>query len=750
MKYTLFLVLLCAFSSQSIAQTKLMGFSASNAAKQSDWEKQFDAQLNPKNLDTWMQFITSHPHHVGSPQDKANAEYMRDLYKSWGWETNIETYQVLFPTPKTRVLELLGANPYRAKLEEPALKEDKTSGQKSEQLPSYNAFSADGDVTSEIVFVNRGVPSDYEVLDKMGIDVKGKIVIAKYGGSWRGIKPKVAYEHGAIGCIIYSDPADDGYGQGDVYPVGPFRPKDGVQRGSVMDMPVAPGDPLTPFIGATADAKRLDRKDALTLMKIPVLPISYEDALPILKSLGGEVVPPSWRGGLPITYHVGPSTDKVHLQLAFNWDIKPVYDVIAKMKGSEFPDEWIIRGNHHDGWVNGASDPVSGLVAELEEARAIGELVKKGFKPKRTLIYCAWDGEEPSLLGSTEWVEDHQVELKQKAVAYINSDGNGRGFIGAEGSHTFETFFNEVANDVIDPQTGMSIKERRYAKTVVDAYEKDPTHKNATALLGNKYIKLEALGAGSDYSPFNQYLGIASIDLGFGGENSGGEYHSIYDSYDLFTRFKDPGFQYGIALSKTAGRLMMRLANADVLPINFNTFSKTVDGYATEVKTLLENSRADTELKNKIITDNLFDLAKDPKKVFKSPTTKEKVPFLNFSTLDNALVDLKSSADEFQKLYEKATQLPADKLSQLNKVLYKIERSLIYEQGLPRRAWYKHQIYAPGYYTGYGVKTLPGIREGIEERHWNEAQDRIEIVSQTLQKYIAEIYKAIALAKQTP
>ena len=727
-----------------------MGFSASNAAKQSDWEKQFDAQLNPKNLDTWMQFITSHPHHVGSPQDKANAEYMRDLYKSWGWETNIETYQVLFPTPKTRVLELLGANPYRAKLEEPALKEDKTSGQKSEQLPSYNAFSADGDVTSEIVFVNRGVPSDYEVLDKMGIDVKGKIVIAKYGGSWRGIKPKVAYEHGAIGCIIYSDPADDGYGQGDVYPVGPFRPKDGVQRGSVMDMPVAPGDPLTPFIGATADAKRLDRKDALTLMKIPVLPISYEDALPILKSLGGEVVPPSWRGGLPITYHVGPSTDKVHLQLAFNWDIKPVYDVIAKMKGSEFPDEWIIRGNHHDGWVNGASDPVSGLVAELEEARAIGELVKKGFKPKRTLIYCAWDGEEPSLLGSTEWVEDHQVELKQKAVAYINSDGNGRGFIGAEGSHTFETFFNEVANDVIDPQTGMSIKERRYAKTVVDAYEKDPTHKNATALLGNKYIKLEALGAGSDYSPFNQYLGIASIDLGFGGENSGGEYHSIYDSYDLFTRFKDPGFQYGIALSKTAGRLMMRLANADVLPINFNTFSKTVDGYATEVKTLLENSRADTELKNKIITDNLFDLAKDPKKVFKSPTTKEKVPFLNFSTLDNALVDLKSSADEFQKLYEKATQLPADKLSQLNKVLYKIERSLIYEQGLPRRAWYKHQIYAPGYYTGYGVKTLPGIREGIEERHWNEAQDRIEIVSQTLQKYIAEIYKAIALAKQTP
>ncbi len=746
----LLFAIFCALSIQTIAQTKLMGFTAANAIKQSDWEKQFDAQLNPKNLDTWMQFITSHPHHVGSPQGKLNAEYIRELYKSWGWESNIETYQVLFPTPKLRVLELLGANAYKAKLEESTLKEDKTSGQKSEQLPSYNAYSADGDVTSEIIFVNRGTPADYEELDKMGIDVKGKIVIAKYGGSWRGIKPKVAYEHGAIGCIIYSDPADDGYAQGDVYPVGPFRPKDGVQRGSVMDMPIAPGDPLTPFIGATTDAKRLDRKDAITLMKIPVLPISYEDALPLLKSLGGAVVPMSWRGGLPITYHVGPSADKVHLQLAFNWDLKPVYDVIAKMRGSEFPDEWIIRGNHHDGWVNGASDPVSGLVSELEEARSIGELVKKGFRPKRTLVYCAWDGEEPSLLGSTEWVEDHQVELKQKAVAYINSDGNGRGFIGAEGSHTFETFFNEVTNDVMDPQTGMSIKERKYAKTMVDAYEKDPTHKNATALIGNKYIKLDALGAGSDYSPFNQYLGIASLDLGFGGENNGGEYHSIYDSYDLFTRFKDPGFQYGIALSKTAGRLMLRLADADVLPISFSTFSKTVDGYATEVKTLLENSRADTELKNKMISDNLFDLAKDPKKVYKSPTAKDKVPHLNFSSLDNALVDLKSSADEFQKLYEKATQLPADKLSQLNTVLYKIERSLIYEQGLPRRAWYKHQIYAPGYYTGYGVKTLPGIREGIEERHWKEAQDRIEIVAQVIQNYTAEVFKAISLAKQMP
>jgi N-acetylated-alpha-linked acidic dipeptidase len=734
--------LLIVLSFKSFAQEKVMGFTSQNALKQLDLEKQFDAQLNPKNLDTWMQAITSHPHHVGSPHDKANAEYMLALFKSWGYQAAIETYNVLFPTPKTRVLELLGAKPYKAKLEEPALKEDRTSGQKSEQLPSYNAFSADGDVTAELVFVNRGIPADYEELDKMGIDVKGKIVIARYGGSWRGIKPKVAAEHGAIGCIIYSDPADDGYVQGDVYPVGPFRPKDGVQRGSVMDMPVSPGDPLTPNVGATADAKRLDRKDAITIMKIPVLPISYEDAQPLLESLGGEVVPPKWRGGLPITYHVGPSKDKVHLQLAFNWDIKPVNNIIAKMMGSELPDEWVIRGNHHDGWVNGAADPVSGLVAELEEARAIGELAKKGFKPKRTLVYCAWDGEEPSLLGSTEWVEHHQEELTKKAVAYINSDGNERGFVSASGSHTLETFFNEIANNVLDPQTGISIKERLYAKNVVEADKS-----NRAKMLGNKYIKLRALGAGSDYSPFFQHLGIACMDIGYDGEADDGQYHSIYDSYDLFTRFKDPGFKYGVTLSKTAGRVMLRLANADVMPIDFNTFYKTVNDYAIDVKNLLDNARSEIETENKIIKEKLFDAAKDPTKFYKTPVAKDIVPFLNFSSLDNALAMLKTAAEDFQKLYEKAAQLPSDKQQKLNIILYKAERSLIQEKGLPRRVWYKHQIYAPGYYTGYGVKTLPGIREGIEERHWQEAQEHIEIVAKTIQGYVNEINKAANLLK---
>jgi N-acetylated-alpha-linked acidic dipeptidase len=687
-----------------------------------------------------MKFLSSHPHHVGSAKGRANAEYMADLFRQWGYQTEISTYYVLFPTPKTRVLELLGSKPYKAKLEEPSLPEDKTSGQKSEQLPSYNAYSADGDVTSELVFVNRGVPADYEELERMGIDVKGKIVIAKYGGSWRGIKPKVAAEHGAIGCIIYSDPADDGYVQGDTYPNGPFRRADAVQRGSVMDMPVYPGDPLTPDVGATKNAKRLEIKDVKTIMKIPVLPISYEDALPLLQSLGGPVAPAAWRGGLPITYHVGPGIDKVHLKLAFNWDQKPVHDVIAKMVGTEFPDQWVIRGNHHDGWVNGAADPLSGMVAEMEEARALGELAKNGSKPRRTVVYCAWDGEEPALLGSTEWAEDHQKELKEKAVAYINSDGNGRGFIGASGSHTLEPFFNQVIEDVKDPQTGVSVKERRYAKQLVDADKA-----TRAKLLGNKYMKLGALGAGSDYSPFIQHMGIASMDLGYGGEDPGGEYHSIYDSYDLYTRFKDPGFQYGVTLAKTAGRITMRLANADALPFDFNSFYKTLNDYAADVKTLLDNQRAETETQNKMIKENLFAEAKDPKKKYASPEVKQAVPFLNFSELDNSLAQLRTSAEEFQKVYANATTLPVEKLNQLNLLLYKAERSLIDADGLPRRPWYKHMIYAPGFYTGYGVKTLPGIREAIEQRNWKEAQENIGIVSKVIGTYNVQVQQATKL-----
>lgn len=722
------------------AQKKITGFLNDNSAAQYELEKKFDGLLNAADQDKWMKFLTSKPHHIGSAHGKANAEYMADLFRQWGYETEIAVYHVLFPTPKFRSLELLGAKPYKAKLEESALKEDATSGIKQDQLPSYNAYSADGDVTAELVFVNRGIPADYEELEKMGISVKGKIVIAKYGGSWRGIKPKVAAEHGAIGCIIYSDPKDDGYVAGDVYPNGPYRPQQGVQRGSVMDMPVYPGDPTTPGYGSTADAKRLKREEVTTIMKIPVLPISYEDALPLLQSLAGPVVPDAWKGGLPITYHAGPSTQKVRLQLQFNWDIKPLYNVIAKMKGSLYPDEWVIRGNHHDGWNLGAADPISGMVAEMDEARAIAELAKQGYKPKRTVVFAAWDGEEPALLGSTEWVEDHAQELKQKTVAYLNSDGNSRGFIGIGGSHALEGFFNEIAADVIDPQTGVSVRDRRYARMLANA------DRNARArMLGNKYMKIEALGAGSDYSPFFQHLGIPSANIGYGGEGSGGEYHSIYDSYDHFVKFKDPGFQYGVALAKTAGRSMMRLANADVLPFDYNTLTNTIAGYLVDVKGLIDQMRTDVEVENKLINEKVFQLAADPKNQRALPEAQSSVPYLEFGSLENAMHTLTQSTQQLKNLLAKADQLNATELAQLNTILFTAEQSLLNEKGLPRRPWYKHQVYAPGFYTGYGVKTLPGIREGIEEKNWKEAQDRIGVLASTLMSFDAVIRNAIAI-----
>ena len=739
----LFALITCIFLTLFVsAQKKLSGFFPANTQKQLDYEKQFDAMISESNQDVWMKFLTSRPHHIGSEQGKANAEYMAGFFRQWGYETELARYDVLFPTPKSRSLELLGDKPYKAKLEEPSLKEDGTSGQKSEQLPTYNAYSADGDVTAELVFVNRGIPADYEELEKMGISVKGKIVIAKYGGSWRGIKPKVAAEHGAIGCLIYSDPKDDGYVEGDVYPKGPFRPEQGVQRGSVMDMPVYPGDPTTPGYGSTKDAKRLDRKDAINIMKIPVLPISYQDALPLLAALEGPVVPDAWKGGLPLTYHAGPSRSKVRLALQFNWDIKPLYNVIAKMKGEQYPDEWVIRGNHHDGWVNGAADPVSGLVAEMEEARVIGELAKKGMKPRRTIVFCAWDGEEPALLGSTEWVEDHADELQQKTVAYLNSDGNSRGFVGFSGSHALEQFFNEIANDVTDPQTGVSIGDRRYARSLAEA------NSSAKAkMMGNKYMKIGALGAGSDYSPFFQHLGIPSANIGFGGEGNGGEYHSIYDSYDHFTKFKDPGFKYGSALAKTTGRAMMRLANADILPFEYGILVNTIAEYMSDLKSMTDQMRVDTDIENKLIKDKIYDLAKDPTLGFSTPKAKSSVPYLDFSKIDNAMVQVKGSAESLKSNLVSPEKINPSKIVSLNKILFQAEQQLLFAKGLPRRPWYKHMIYAPGFYTGYGVKTMPAIREGIEERNWREAQEYIEIVASTLMLFSESLQRGVDILK---
>lgn len=738
--YKIFLsALLFVVTQNSFSQTKpISGFFENNIQSQYDLEQNFDKNLDKKSIGENIKRLSAEPHHLSSARNKENARYIVEQFKHYGWDAKLETFYVLFPTPKMRVLEMTSPHNFKAILKEPALKEDATSGQ-SGQLPTYNAYSADGDIKAELVFVNYGLPQDYEILDRMGIDVKGKIVIAKYGHSWRGTKPKVAQEHGAIGCIIYSDPMDDGYFRGDVYPKGAFKNEFGVQRGSVMDMVIYPGDPLTPGIGATKDAKRLERTEAANLLKIPVLPISYHDAAPLLEALGGPVAPAGWSGGLPFTYHIGPGKTEVHLKVAFNWDVVPCYDVIATIKGSQFPDQWIVRGNHRDAWVNGAADPVSGLAAMMEEAKSIGELLKTGWKPERTIVYCAWDGEEQGLLGSTEWVETHLKELQQKAVIYINSDGNSRGFLYAQGSHSLEPLMDEIVKTVVDPQTNVSVFERKKAHAAISANTTEQKKK----ILDEKELKLGAMGSGSDYSSFIQHAGIPALNLGYGGEGEGGEYHSIYDSYDLFVRFKDPGFEYGLTLAQTAGRAVLRMANADILPFDFTHVYQTVNKYSEELQDLIEQSRLSTEVENQIIHSHGYKIGEDPKEKLVLPKVKESVPFLDFSPLENALADLRKNADSLQGVIKNKIENKQSSAA-FNQLLYQGEQRLLVETGLPRRGWYKHTLYAPGFYTGYGVKTMPGIREAIEQRNWKEAQQQIVVDANAIAKY-ANYLKEAAL-----
>jgi N-acetylated-alpha-linked acidic dipeptidase len=733
-------------------QASLVGYSPRAGQTEREWEAKFRAIPDPANLREYMRRLSARPHHVGSPYDKDNAEWILAHFKEWGLDAHIERFDVLFPTPKIRVLEMIAPTKFTAKLEEPALAVDPTSNQKSEQLPTYNAYSIDGDVTAPLVFVNYGLPEDYEKLDRLGISVKGAIVIAKYLHSWRGVKPKVAAEHGAIGCLIYSEPQDDGYTHDDVFPIGPMRPADGVQRGSVMDFASnSPGDPLTPGIGATPDAKRLDLKDAKSITKIPVLPISYGDAQPLLAALAGPMAPEKWRGSLPIPYHVGPGPAQVHLKVAFNWDIKPVYDVIAKIPGSVAPDEWIIRGNHHDGWVNGAWDPISGQVSLLEEARSLSLLLKQGWKPRRTIIYTAWDGEEPMLLGSTEWAETHADELREHAAVYINSDSNSRGVLTMGGSHSLEQFVNGVARDIEDPETKMTVWQRAQLTKIAKAKPADDPNESRNKLRSELRqradLRIDALGSGTDYTAFLDHLGIATLDLEYGEEDDSGIYHSVYDDFYWYTHFSDTEFVYGRALAQTAGTSVMRLADAEVLPFDFVDFADTLNMYTKNLEKLLADKQDEIREHNQELDEGLFKATFDPRRPTVAPAREEMPPHLNFAPMQNAVDSLTRSARHYQQALSQVQPSLGDdavavKLGPLNRELIESERRLTNADGLPRRPWYKHLLYAPGVYTGYEVKTVPGVREGIEQKNYAEAEQEIVRVAKALEDESALIESA--------
>jgi N-acetylated-alpha-linked acidic dipeptidase len=747
-------VLLLAFTQFAVAQSSpqqaapsasasapFFGYTAPTSAPERDFEKKFQDGIVAANIRENDRRLSARPHHVGSPYDKDNAEWMLARFKEWGFDAHIETFDVLFPTPKERVLELLEPTQFHAKLQEPVLAIDPTSNQTSEQLPTYNAYSIDGDVKAPLVYVNYGNRDDYEQLDRLGVSVKGAIVIARYGEGWRGIKPKVAAEHGAIGCIIYSDPKGDGYFEGEEYPTGGWRPREGVQRGSVMDTDY-PGDPLTPGVGAVPGAKRLAIKDAKTITKIPVLPISYGDALPFLTALSGQVAPENWRGALPITYHIGPGPAKVHLKVMSNWDIKPVNDVIATLHGSTNPDEWVIRGNHHDAWVNGADDPLAGMAPELEEARMLGELHKQGWSPKRTIIYCAWDGEEPGLLGSTEWVETHLDELRKHTVSYLNTDGNERGFLFAGGTQDLQAVISGVTHDINDPEKNISVWERAHLRSILhakDAEERGQIRKNAE-------LRVTALGDGSDYTAFQDHAGISSLDIGFGGEDEGDQYHSIYDDFYWYTHFADTDFAYGRALAQTAGTTIMRIAGADLLPYQYTPQAEAIAKYETDLEKLLKDKQEEFTERNLELQEGVFTANADPHKTYVPPPAETVPPFMNFAPMKNAIEKLKKSADEYDKAYAKfksaGATLSPQSLDAVNADLIGISRLFLNEKGLPERPWFKNQIYAPGAYTGYGAKPIAAVREYMDEKKWQQADEQIPMVAQVIENIAGGISKA--------
>jgi N-acetylated-alpha-linked acidic dipeptidase len=740
-----------SFSQLIVAQTnaaktsgpaQLSGYTAQSSGPEREAEKKFQDGIVADNLRENLRRMSARPHHVGSPYDKDNAEWILAKFKEWGFDAHIETFQVLFPTPKERVVELLQPTQFRAKLQEPVIPGDPTSSQTTEQLPTYNAYSIDGDVTAPLVYVNYGSRDDYEELDRLGISVKGAIVIARYGENWRGTKPKVAAEHGAIGCIIYSDPKDDGFFQGDDYPKGGWRPKDGVQRGSVMDTDY-PGDPLTPGVGATPDAKRLSISEAKTITKIPVLPISWGDALPLLSALAGPVAPEKWRGALALTYHVGPGPAKVHLKVTSNWDMKPVNDVIATLRGSEDPNQWVIRGNHFDAWVNGAADPLSGMSAVLEEARMLGELHKQGWNPKRTLIYCAWDGEEPGLLGSTEWVETHGDELQKHAVAYINSDSNGRGFFRASGSHDLEKLINDVAREINDPEKNITVWQRARLSRIANAKnqeERGEIRKRADLTIGS-------LGDGSDYASFLDHAGISALNIGYGGENDANAYHSVYDDFSWYTHFIDADFSYGRALAQTGGTTVMRLADADVIPFEYANLAETIGKYVTELEKQLKDKQEEITEHNLELKEGVFTAVADPHKTSVPPPHETMPPYMNFAPLKNGVEAIKHSAERYQAAVAKAQAegvpaLSPQALASLNNDLLKIQRTFLTERGLPERPWFKHQVYAPGAYTGYGAKPIAAVREYMDEKKWMEADAQVPTVAKVLEDVAAAINQA--------
>jgi len=695
--------------SLGFAQTTIDGFAPKPSDNQRRLEEKFRAVPSSANAREELRRLTAEAHLAGSPEDYATAIYVRDQMRSFGLAADMREYQVLLPYPRSpSIVELIAPRHERLQVREDVVPEDPSSSSKK-IVPLFNGYGASGDITAPLVYVNYGLPNDYEDLRKAGVEVKGKIAIARYGNSFRGVKAKVAEDNGAIGLIIYSDPADDGFTQGEVYPKGPWRPESSAQRGSVQFLFIYPGDPLTPGLPAIPGTPRLKKEQALNLPHIPVQPISYGDAQHLLKPLRGPVRPKGFQGGLPFTYHAGGTNDvRVHLKTDIEFATKTIWDVITRVDGAVEKDRWVVLGNHRDAWVFGAVDPNSGTTAMLELGRGLGQLMKSGWKPGRSIILCSWDAEEQGLIGSTEWAEENAAELKEKAVAYLNMDVavSGPNF-GASSVPSMWKLIHSAAQEVKDPKTGKSIYEAWRDRARADAadlelYDANGNERPAAA------PRIGALGSGSDYTPFLQHLGVPSLDMGFNGDY--GVYHSAYDSFYWMAHFGDPTFQYHVAAAQIWGTIALRLADAAGLPFDYTDYASQLREFVNETKRLAVRHKLADSFDAKSLLNAVDNFADEAAKVDKRRHSE---------VLD---AEKSSGGDAIARL------------RRLNDALMQAERALIDDRGLHGRTWFKHQIYAPGFYTGYAALPLPDLRQAIEDGRAGDASEAAGRITEAIKR----------------
>ena len=691
----------------ALAQT-IDGFSASRSQDERRMEEQFRSVPAPNSAREHLRRLTAEPHVAGTKEDYDTAIYVRDQMRSFGLQAELKEYQVWLNYPKTDpVVELIAPRRERLSVREAIIKEDPTSSNRK-ITPLFNGYAATGDVTAPLVYANYGLPPDYEALEKAGVDVKGKIVIVRYGNSFRGVKAKVAQDHGAVGCIIYSDPAEDGYAQGDVYPKGPWRPVAAGQRGSVQFLFQYPGDPLTPGKPAIPGTPRLTLEQAYAdIPRIPVQPLAYDEARKLIEPLKGPVRPRGFQGGFPFPYHVGGTNDvRVHLKTDMDYQSRTLWDVITRIDGVAEKDRWVIMGNHRDAWVFGAVDPNSGTATMLEVGRAFGQLLKSGWQPRRTIILCSWDGEEYGLIGSTEWAEENATELQAKAVAYLNVDVavNGLNY-GASSVPSLWKLIRSATREVKDPKTGKTVYQQRQDRAREQRNETDSDY--------NDEAHISPLGSGSDYTPFLQHLGVPSTDMGFGGDY--GVYHSAFDSFYWMSHFGDPDFVYHVAAARLWGTMAMRLANADGLSLDYTDYANQIREYFNESLRLAKVRKLESAVDEKSMNDAIKNFADEAARVEK----------------------------ERQRLViesEKSTSSAA-RLRRLNDALIGVERSFIDDRGLNGRPWYKHEIYAPGIFTGYASQPLTDFRQAIDDRNSTNMKEGLE-------RIIAAINRATEVLKK--